>query len=189
MSESFWRSRLHLARRYLTKLEALVQRPGTLGEGEAAEAAIARVRGRQNQAPPPAIIDPLIGHSLRLDRSCDRNSGCCDRRGVIEPGTGPHSHGLRCCRCGRHLGWLKTRAASLLRQLHVEGRAQSSADPARPRSSALTAAVARPQEIFRNEWIRRKYHRTRTRSRSDRDFYRCTVPAPKLRLCIAARVL
>jgi hypothetical protein len=103
----------------LRKLEALARRPGTVGEGAAARAAISRIQARFRPPVPPTIV----GLMLRLDRTCDRRwGGCCDRRGVICEGTGPHGHALRCARCGSHRGWLKRTAADLLTAMLKDGR-------------------------------------------------------------------
>ena len=103
--------------RRLTALQALVDRPGTPGEGEAARAAIERVLARHNEPPP----DPLLGMHIRLDRTCDRRGGCCQRTGVIEAGVGPHGYGLRCSLCDRHRGWIPAAAADVLLALYRRG--------------------------------------------------------------------
>jgi hypothetical protein len=103
----------------LRKLEELARRPGTPGEGAAARAAIARITA----AHPPPALPTLVGLRLRLDRSCDRDpGGCCDRRGVVCEGAGPHRHALRCARCMRHRGWLKKAAADVLQAMQRNGR-------------------------------------------------------------------
>jgi hypothetical protein len=96
----------------LRKLKVLAARPGTPGERQAAEAAIARIHEAVS----------LTGLQLGLDRSCDRTHGCCRRRGVIRPGRGPHRYELRCTNCGRHRGWLKAAAAELLAAMQRDGR-------------------------------------------------------------------
>jgi hypothetical protein len=106
------------ARLKFSKLEALAARPGTPGEGEAAKAAIERLY----QLFPDLRPDPLLGLFLQLDRTCDRNNGCCDRTGVVGPGTKTHAYSLRCACCGRHRGWLPKRATEILRVLHADGR-------------------------------------------------------------------
>jgi hypothetical protein len=103
----------------LQKLEALAARPGTPGEGAAARAAIARLMERLRRASfEPRVRPPapptIVGLHLKLDRSCDRRKPCCDRRGMICEGVGPHGHALRCARCKRHKGWLKKSAAEVL---------------------------------------------------------------------------
>jgi hypothetical protein len=65
------------------------------------------------------VSDSPIGLRLKLDRRCDRE-GCCDRHGVIGPGTGPHKYALRCADCGRHRGWLSTCAANLLSDIRAD---------------------------------------------------------------------
>jgi hypothetical protein len=102
---------------------------GTPGKDAAAQAAIDRLMERHAGASlvPTLPTDPLIGLRLRLDRSCDRRLACCRtpggaHLGVIEAGTGPHGHGLRCSLCRRHRGWLPVRAADLLRRLFRDGR-------------------------------------------------------------------
>ena len=103
----------------LQKLEALAARPGTPGEGAAARAAIARIMDRLRPPAPP----PIVGLRLRLDRTCDRRRhGCCDRRGVICEGVGPHGYALRCARCNGHRGWLKKSAAEVLKAMQRTGR-------------------------------------------------------------------
>jgi hypothetical protein len=109
----------------------IAERPGTPAEGAAAEAAINRIDARQAPAlvpgVPAVVADPLIGLALRLDRSCDRLHACCRTPagahvGVIEQGTGPHGHGIRCDQCGQHRGWLPRAAGDLLAQLFRAGR-------------------------------------------------------------------
>jgi hypothetical protein len=107
----------------LAKLERLAARPGSPGEGAAAHAAIERVRRRIQS--PPAAAPALVGMYLRLDRSCDRAHGCCQRQGVIQPGRGPHRYELRCADCGRHRGWVKAAAASLLETMQRDDRLRS----------------------------------------------------------------
>jgi hypothetical protein len=103
----------------IQKLEALAARPRTPGEGAAARAAIARITERL-RAPAPPTINAL---RLRLDRSCDRGSGgCCDRRGIVCEGVGPHGHALRCAHCRKHRGWLKKTAAEVIRAMQKNGR-------------------------------------------------------------------
>jgi hypothetical protein len=103
----------------IRKLEALAARPGTPGEGAAARAAIARITDRLRPPAPPTIN----GLRLRLDRSCDRGSGgCCDRRGIVCEGLGPHGHALRCAHCRKHRGWLKKTAAEVIRAMQRNGR-------------------------------------------------------------------
>jgi hypothetical protein len=111
----------------LQKLQALAARPGTPGEGAAARAAIARLMVRlrppiaepRSQPPAPPTI---VGLHLRLDRTCDRRKPCCDRRGMICEGVGPHGHALRCARCRKHKGWLKKSAAEMLLAMLKNGR-------------------------------------------------------------------
>jgi hypothetical protein len=96
----------------IRKLERLAARPGTAGEGEAAKAALERLRAKLCPTP---VAPTLVGMTLRLDRSCDRRQRCCDGVGVITEGVGPHSHGIGCAKCERHRGWLRaTVAGSLL---------------------------------------------------------------------------
>jgi hypothetical protein len=102
----------------LRKLEALAARPGTPGEGAAARAAIQRIMERFRPPGPPTIN----GLHLKLDRTCDRRKPCCDRRGMICEGVGPHGHALRCTRCKRHRGWLKKTAADVLQAMQRNGR-------------------------------------------------------------------
>jgi hypothetical protein len=102
----------------INKLRALAARPGTAGEGAAARAAIARIRARFRPPAPPTIV----GLRLRLDRSCDRRYPCCDRRGLICEGVGPHGHAVRCARCRKHRGWLKKTAADLILAMQENGR-------------------------------------------------------------------
>jgi hypothetical protein len=113
----------------LRKLQALAARPGTAGEGAAARTAIDRLMARLRPAapvPPPSKPTTIIGLRLRLDRSCDRRHPCCDRHGVIGEGRGPHRYSLRCACCGRHRGWLKAAAASLLEAKQKDGRLSAS---------------------------------------------------------------
>jgi hypothetical protein len=106
----------------LRKLEALAARPGTAGEGEAARAAIERIRARQRPPAPPTIV----GLHLILDRTCDRRSPCCDRHGIVGPGVGPHRYSLRCAQCEAHRGWIKSAAADLMEAMRADGRLSSS---------------------------------------------------------------
>ena len=103
----------------IRKLERLAAAPGTVGEGEAARAALDRIRARLCPVPAPPTI---IGLMLRLDRSCDRRSRCCDGVGVITEGVGPHSHGIRCAKCERHRGWLRATVAGSLLAMMKTGR-------------------------------------------------------------------
>jgi hypothetical protein len=110
--------------RRLRSLRALADRPGTPGEGAAAEAAIKRLEAK---APPLVPVDPLIGLVLALDRSCDRIHACCrtpsgSHVGVLEAGSGPHGCAIRCSLCGKHRGWLPRAAAEVLRLLWSDGR-------------------------------------------------------------------
>jgi hypothetical protein len=102
----------------LHKLEALAARPGTPGEGAAARAAIERIKERLRPPAPPTII----GLRLRLDRACDRRQPCCDRRGLICEGVGPHGPALRCAHCRKHRGWLKKTAAEVIQAMQRNGR-------------------------------------------------------------------
>jgi hypothetical protein len=109
--------------RRLRALRVLAARPGTPGEGKAAQAAIDRILALH----PEAQADPLIGLLLQLDRNCDRQHACCRTPsgahvGVVHAGKGPHKYALRCSLCARHRGWLPARAAELLRQLFRDGR-------------------------------------------------------------------
>jgi hypothetical protein len=97
----------------LRELEALAAAP------ETARAAIDRIRARLRPTPTPPTI---VGLHLVLDRSCDRRNGCCDRRGVVGAGVGPHQHALRSARRGKHRGWLKRAAADLLTAMLKDGR-------------------------------------------------------------------
>jgi hypothetical protein len=111
----------------IRKLEGLASRPGTPGEGAAARAAIERIKARlrppivETMARPPAP-PTIVGLYLKLDRTCDRQRPCCDRRGVICEGVGPHGHALRCARCRKHRGWLKKSAAEVLLAMQKNGR-------------------------------------------------------------------
>jgi hypothetical protein len=105
----------------LRKLEALARAPGTPGEGAAARA-IDRIMARAR----PQITASIIGLRLRLDRTCDRRSPCCDHHGVVGPGVGPHRYSLRCAQCGAHRGWVKTAAADLMEAMRADGRLSSS---------------------------------------------------------------
>jgi hypothetical protein len=103
----------------LRKLEALARAPGTPGEGVAARAAIDRIMARARTA-------SIVGLRLRLDRTCDRRSPCCDRHGIVGPGAGPHRFSLRCAQCGGHRGWIKSAAADLMEAMRADGRLSSS---------------------------------------------------------------
>jgi hypothetical protein len=103
----------------IRKLEALAARPGTPGEGAAARAAVERIMARFRPPAPPTIV----GLRLRLDRTCDRGRrGCCDRRGLICEGVGPHGYALRCARCRKHRGWLRKAAGDVLQAMQKNGR-------------------------------------------------------------------
>ena len=102
----------------LRKLESLARRPGTPGEGAAARAAIERIRVRLRPHGPITIV----GLVLRLDRTCDRQHPCCDRRGIVCESVGPHREAVRCVRCRKHRGWLRREAADLLTAMQGDGR-------------------------------------------------------------------
>jgi hypothetical protein len=111
----------------IRKLEALAARPGTAGEGAAARAAIERIMARlrppmADPKPRPPAPPTIVGLYLKLDRACDRKRPCCDRRGMICEGVGPHGHALRCARCQKHKGWLKKSAAEVLLAMLKNGR-------------------------------------------------------------------
>lgn len=113
----------------LRKLETLAARPGTPGEGAAARAAIDRIVARLRPATPPRPPPrptTIIGLRIRLDRTCDRRQACCDRHGIIGEGRGPHRYSLRCANCGKHRGWMKAPAASLLEAMQKDGRLSAS---------------------------------------------------------------
>jgi hypothetical protein len=76
----------------LAKLEALAARPGTPGERKAAEAALARIRGRLVSEKLP--LTPRIITRPKLCR-------CGSNRFIVEAGRGPHEAHLRCEQCGR----------------------------------------------------------------------------------------
>jgi hypothetical protein len=70
--------------------------------------------------------DPIVGVSMRLDRSCDH--GCFLHPqciATIQPGRGPHAYGLHCIVCERRRGWLPKRAGTLIRELYEAARLSS----------------------------------------------------------------
>jgi hypothetical protein len=75
-------------RERLDKLTRLARRPGTAGEGAAARAALQRLFERN----PRLRADALTGLRIKLDRQCDHERPCCECRGEIAPGKGPHRH-------------------------------------------------------------------------------------------------
>jgi hypothetical protein len=62
----------------IRKLERLAERPGTPGEGPAAQAAIDRIIGRL----------PIVGRTIERAKAC---SSCGSTKFKIEPGKGPHA--------------------------------------------------------------------------------------------------
>ena len=79
----------------LRKLEALAARPGTPGEGNAARAALERIKARLNPK--------TVKH-----RPC---TSCGHESFFREAGKGPHAAHLRCAGCGRGGRWLSRREA------------------------------------------------------------------------------
>jgi hypothetical protein len=73
-------------RRRLDALRRLAERPGTPAEGEAAQAATARLRAsnepQQPSQPSPHLLDVLIGLRIQLERTPDKLRLCC-RQGCI----------------------------------------------------------------------------------------------------------
>jgi hypothetical protein len=51
---------------------------------------------------------------VRLDRSIDRDAGCCSNVAGIYPGKAQHAGELRCVDCGAHRGWLPKAALTFL---------------------------------------------------------------------------
>jgi hypothetical protein len=85
----------------IAKLEALAARPGTPGEGQAARAALARIKARVH-----VVIKP------RVERQ--KPCRCGSTTFLVEKGKGPHAHHLRCASCGRGGLWMShTDAAEL----------------------------------------------------------------------------
>jgi hypothetical protein len=81
----------------IRKLEALAARPGTHGERQAAEAALARIRGRLASEKRPTAPCTVTWH-----KPCR----CGSKRFVVEAGRGPHAAHLRCEQCGRGGLWM-----------------------------------------------------------------------------------
>jgi hypothetical protein len=81
----------------LLKLEALAARPGTPGERQAAEAALARIRGRL-----ASEMRPTAPRTVTRPKSCR----CGSNSFVVEAGRGPHAAHLRCEQCGRGGTWM-----------------------------------------------------------------------------------
>jgi hypothetical protein len=106
----------------LKKLEALAARPGTAGEGDAARAAIERIRTRLGMPEPvPARRKPPKpparrpdGRPLRMDEEilCDAVAGvfrpckCGGNIFEVWPGVGPHAAQIVCKACRRGGRWL-----------------------------------------------------------------------------------
>src|SRR5262245_43930206 len=89
----------------LEKLRRLAERPGTTGEGMAAQAALNRVRARVEWQ------QPLLGRRIERPKACVR---CGSRTFIVEPPKGPHGHHLRCAGCNRGGTWLpKAEAAKM----------------------------------------------------------------------------
>jgi hypothetical protein len=80
----------------LRKLEALAARPGSPGERQAAEAAIARIRARL------ASERPSSERAITWRKTCR----CGSNRFVVEAGRGPHAAHLRCAQCERGGMWM-----------------------------------------------------------------------------------
>jgi hypothetical protein len=77
----------------IAKLEALAARPGTLGEGVAARAALARIRAR---------VCVVVNPRVQRRKPCR----CGSTTFLVEKGKGPHAHHLRCAVCGRGGLWM-----------------------------------------------------------------------------------
>lgn len=110
--------------RKLAALDELARRPGTEGEGQAARLTADRIRAAHQSVLPLGAAeadDPLVNLHIRLDRSCDREKPCCDNVGIVTAGAGPHTHGIRCAKCGRHRDWLKGKASARMRDLLTRG--------------------------------------------------------------------
>jgi hypothetical protein len=92
------------------KLRQLAARPGTAAEGQAAEAAVARViQGSLfDQLPAP----PLIGQQIKQARSC---AYCGSQVFTVEPARGPHANHLRCAGCARGGRWMSHAQAEQLK--------------------------------------------------------------------------
>jgi hypothetical protein len=54
---------------------------------------------------------------VRLARSVDRESPCCENLAYVRPGHGPHAAELKCENCGRHRGWLPKSAMNFLNEM------------------------------------------------------------------------
>jgi hypothetical protein len=64
----------------------------------------------------PHSTSPLIGLTVRLQRTVDRPCECGDTSVFIGEPAGPHVAALFCKNCRKHRGWLPKQAASFLRQ-------------------------------------------------------------------------
>jgi hypothetical protein len=95
----------------ISKLKRLIDRPGTLGEGQAAKAALKRVVTRL----------PIIGRDFEHFRSCR----CGSTQFTIEPGKGPHAFHLRCAACSRGGMWMTRAEAKQLEDEHAEALGRS----------------------------------------------------------------
>jgi hypothetical protein len=94
----------------IEKLERLIERPGTPGEGEAARAALKRIMTRL----------PVVGRVIERDRPCKCNS----TRFTVEPGKGLHAFHLRCASWERGGMWMTRAEAQQLEQEHAEAVAR-----------------------------------------------------------------
>jgi hypothetical protein len=92
----------------IRKLERLADRPGTPGEGPAAQAAIDRIMARL----------PIVGRIIERAKACN---GCRSTKFKIEPGKGPHAHHLRCANCGRGGYWMAHAEAKQFEEKHTAG--------------------------------------------------------------------
>jgi len=49
---------------------------------------------------------PLIGMTVQLERTIDRQQPCCANLAIVTIGKGQHAAGLACASCGRQRGWV-----------------------------------------------------------------------------------
>jgi hypothetical protein len=89
----------------IEKLQRLIDRPGTPGEGLAAKAALRRIVARL----------PVVGRTIE-HRACPK---CDSDSFLVELGKGPHAFHLRCASCQRGGRWMSAAEAQALEDEHA----------------------------------------------------------------------
>jgi hypothetical protein len=90
----------------IKKLQRLIDRSGTAGEGLAAKAALQRIVARL----------PVIGRVIEHRPSCGQ---CGSAKFIVEEGRGPHAFHLRCATCKRGGSWMSHAVAQQLEEEHA----------------------------------------------------------------------